>query len=180
MANDRVATLRRQLRCLADKEIAEHSQRFFKTGKGQYGEGDRFLGIRVPALRELARQHRGVSVEEASRLLESQFHEERLLALFLLVGLFKKADDEGRKAIYKLYLASTRHINNWDLVDCSAEHIVGAYLRERDRKPLYGLAGSNSLWERRIAIMSTFHFIRRNEFADTLESARFCWETKKT
>ena len=171
MASDRVAAIRRELKRLASKEIAEHSQRFFKTGKGQYGEGDRFLGIRVPALRELARQHRGVSVEEASRMLESQFHEERLLALFLLVGVFKKADDEGRKAIYELYLASTRFINNWDLVDCSAEHIVGAYLRERDRKPLYDLARSNSLWERRIAIMSTFHFIRHSEFTDTLRIA---------
>jgi 3-methyladenine DNA glycosylase AlkD len=172
MAKDRVPIIRKELRRLADKEVAEHAQRFFKTGKGQYGEGDRFLGIRVPALRRLARQYRGVSVEEARRLLKSQFHEERLLALFLLVGIFKKADDESRRAIYELYLANTRFINNWDLVDCSAEHIVGAYLWRAGRQPLYDLAVSRSLWERRISIMSTFHFIKQGEFADTLKIAR--------
>lgn len=171
MANDRVPSIRKELRRLADKEVAEHSQRFFKTGKGQYGEGDRFLGIRVPALRKIARQYRGVSIEEACRLLNSQFHEERLLALFLLVDIFNKADDEDKRAIYGLYLANTRFINNWDLVDCSAEHIVGAYLRGADKQPLYALAVSKSLWERRISIMSTFHFIKRNEFADTLRIA---------
>ncbi len=170
--NDRVPGIQKELGRLADREIAEHSQRFFKTGRGQYGEGDRFLGIRVPALRKMARQSRGISIEEACRLLKSQFHEERLLALFLLVGLFNKADDEGRRATYELYLANTRFINNWDLVDCSAEHIVGAYLRRADRQPLYNLAASNSPWERRISIMSTFHFIKHNEFADTLKIAR--------
>jgi len=179
MTNDQVPIIRKELRRLANREIAEHSQRFFKTGKGQYGEGDRFLGIRVPALRKIAREYRGVSVEEACRLIKSQFHEERLLALFLLVDVFKKADDEGRKAIYELYLASTRFINNWDLVDCSAEHVVGAYLRQRDRQRLYDLAVSNSLWERRISIMSTFHFIRHNEFADTLKIAEILLADKE-
>jgi len=177
--NDRVPSIRKELRRLADREIAEHSQRFFKTGKGQYGEGDRFLGIRVPALRKIARQYREVSVEEACRLLESPFHEERLLALFLLVGLFSKADDERRRAIYELYLANTRFINNWDLVDCSAEHVVGAYLRQRDRQPLYDLAASNSLWARRISIMSTFHFIKHGEFADTLRIAEILLADKE-
>ncbi len=177
--NDRAPNVQKELRRLADKEIAEHSRRFFKTGKGQYGEGDRFLGIRVPALRKLAREHRGVSVEEARRLLESRFHEERLLALFLLVGIFKKADDKGKRDIYTLYLANTRFINNWDLVDCSAEHIVGAYLRGTDRQPLYDLAVSDSLWERRISIMSTFHFIKHNEFADTLRIAEILLADKE-
>jgi len=164
---------------LADKEIAEHAQGFFKTGKGQYGEGDRFLGIRVPALRKLAREYRGVSIQEAVRLLKSQFHEERLLALFLLVAIFKKADDEGRRAVYELYLENTRFINNWDLVDCSAEHIVGAYLWGADKQPLYDLAASNMLWERRISIMSTFHFIKHNEFADTLRIAKILLADKE-
>ena len=179
MANDRVPSIRKELRRLADKEVAEHSQRFFKTGKGQYGEGDRFLGIRVPALRKIARQYRGVSIEEACRLLNSQFHEERLLALFLLVDIFNKADDEDKRAIYGLYLANTRFINNWDLVDCSAEHIVGAYLWRTDRQPLYDLAVSASLWERRISIMSTFHFIKHNEFADALRIAEILLEDKE-
>lgn len=179
MADDRVPSIQRELRRLADKEIAEHAQGFFKTGKGQYGEGDRFLGIRVPALRKLAREYRGVSIQEAVRLLKSQFHEERLLALFLLVAIFKKADDEGRRAVYELYLENTRFINNWDLVDCSAEHIVGAYLWGADKQPLYDLAASNMLWERRISIMSTFHFIKHNEFADTLRIAKILLADKE-
>lgn len=171
MPNDRVLDIQKGLRLLANEEIAEHSQRFFQTAKGQYGHGDRFLGIRVPALRKIARQNRGVSVEQASRLLKSEFHEERLLSLLLLVAMFKKANDEGRRAIYALYLKNTRFINNWDLVDSSAEYIVGAYLRGGDKRPLYDLAVSNMLWERRISIMSTFGFIKHCEFADTLRIA---------
>jgi len=179
MTSDRVPRIQKDLRRLADREIAEHSQRFFKTGKGQYGEGDRFLGIRVPALRKTAREYRGICVDEACRLLKSQFHEERLLALFLLAGIFSKADDEGKKVIYELYLANTKFINNWDLVDCSAEHIVGAYLWRADRQLLYDLAISGSLWERRISIMSTFHFIKHNEFADTLKIATILLKDKE-
>jgi len=174
-----VTNIRKELRRLADKEIAEHSQRFFKTGKGQYGEGDRFLGIRVPVLRKTARRYRGISVEDACRLLKSGFHEERLLALFLLVDIFNKADEESRGAIYSLYLANTRFVNNWDLVDCSAEHIVGVYLRGRDRRPVYDLAVSSVLWERRISIISTFHFIKHNEFADTLRIAKILLADKE-
>jgi 3-methyladenine DNA glycosylase AlkD len=171
MVDDRVASIQNELSRLADKAIAEHSQRFFKTAKGQYGEGDKFLGIRVPALRKIAKQYRGISVKEACRLLKSKFHEERLLALFLLVAIFKRADDKGKRIIYELYLENTRFINNWDLVDCSAEHIVGAYLRRADKQPLYDLAVSNNLWERRISIMSTFHFIKHNDFTETLRIA---------
>lgn len=171
MTNDRVPEIQKQLRRLADKKIAEHSQRFFKTAKGQYGYGDRFLGIRVPVLRKTAKQYRGTSIEQVSRLLKSEFHEERLLALFLLVDIFRKANDESRRAIYTLYLENTKFINNWDLVDTSAEHIVGAYLRDYDKRPLYELAVSDMLWERRIAIMSTFCFIKHDEFDDTLKIA---------
>lgn len=130
------------------------------------------MGICVPALRRIAKQYRGISAEEAIRLLKSEFHEERLLALFLLVAIFNKANDAGKKAIYELYLANTRFINNWDMVDCSAEHIVGAHLRRADKQPLYDLVVSNMLWERRISIMATFHYIKHNEFTDTLKIAR--------
>jgi len=168
ITNDSVLNLQNELRQLSDKEIAEHSQRFFKTGKGQYGEGDRFLGIRVPVLRKIAKEYRGISIDECSQLLKSQFHEERLLSLLILVAIFNKANNEDIKALYILYLDNTRFINNWDLVDCSAEHIVGAYLRGLDKQPIYNLANSNILWERRISIMSTFHFIKHNEFVDSL------------
>ncbi len=179
MTNDRALGIQKELRRLADKEIAEHSQRFYQTAKGQYGHGDRFLGIRVPALRKIAGQYRGASVEQASRLLKSEFHEERLLSLILLVAMFKKANDEGRRAIYTLYLENTRFINNWDLVDCSAEHIVGAHLRGGDKRPLYDLAVSDMLWERRISIMSTFGFIKHGEFADTLKIAEILLADKE-
>lgn len=171
MTNDRLLEIQKELRLLADKKIAEHSERFFKTAEGQYGHGDRFLGIRVPVLRKIAKQYRGTSIEQVSRLLKSEFHEERLLSLLLLVDMFKKANDEGRRAIYTVYLENTKFINNWDLVDSSAEHIVGAHLRDRDKKPLYELAVSDMLWERRISIMSTFHFIKHGEFDDTLKIA---------
>lgn len=156
------------LRDLGDADIAQHSQRFFKTGKGEYGEGDRFLGIRVPVLRQHVRHNRDVSPGVVLKLLASEFHEERLFALLLLVDKFKRGTVAERNWIYKNYLANTRYINNWDLVDSSADKIVGAYLQQRSRKPLYKLAKSNSLWERRIAIMATFHFIRQEDFTDAL------------
>jgi 3-methyladenine DNA glycosylase AlkD len=170
---DEIVNIQHELRQLGNKEIAQHSQRFFKTAKGQYGAGDRFLGIRVPLLRKMAKKHRGISIDEVSRLLGSQFHEERLLSLLLLVDIFKKAKDpENRRVVYDLYLDNTKYINNWDLVDCSAEHIVGAYLRQTDRRPIYDLAVSSILWERRISIMSTFHFIKNNEFTDSLRISK--------
>jgi 3-methyladenine DNA glycosylase AlkD len=175
-----IIKLQNELRRLANKDIAQHSQRFFKTGKGQYGEGDVFLGIRIPALRGLLRKYRGISIEEVTRLLQSEFHEQRLLSLFMLVDIFRKTkDSDSRKAIYNLYLANTKFINNWDLVDCSAEHIVGAYLRDLDRQPIYELAGSKNLFERRIAIMSTFCFIKRNEFDDTLKISQILLNDKE-
>jgi 3-methyladenine DNA glycosylase AlkD len=170
--NTTVAGIQRELRGLGNAENARHSLRFFKTGPGQYGEGDRFLGIRVPALRGIAKKHQTISLDDAAELLRFGFHEERLTALFILVRKYQRANDTGEKeAIYQLYLDSMRWINNWDLVDCSAEHIVGAHLRERDKRPLYNLAGSKSLWERRIAMMATFHFIRQGEFDDALRIA---------
>jgi len=127
------------------------------------------LGVRVPELRRLASKHQKISAEESGRLLKSPFHEERLLSLLMLVNIFKKSDAGSKARIYALYLNSTNKINNWDLVDCSAEHIVGAYLRERNKQPIYDLANSGSLWERRISIMATFHFIKKMEFAESLK-----------
>ena len=160
-----------QLRDLGDSAIAGHSQRFFKTGKGQYGEGDRFLGIRVPVIRKQAKRFRTLPLGETKRLLRSPYHEVRLCALFILVERFGKGDDPARRQIYDLYLDNTRYINNWDLVDGSAPQIVGGYLKSRSRGPLYRLAMSDSLWERRIAIMATLTFIRDRDFDDTLAIA---------
>ncbi len=165
----KMLNIQNELRSLSNNEIAEHSQRFFKTGKGEYGEGDKFLGIRVPVLRRLAKKYNNISMGEVSRLLKSKFHEERLLSLIMLVNFFKRSKEKDRKSIYKFYLDNTKFINNWDLVDCSAEHIVGAFLFGIDKKPLYILAGSSNLWERRISIISTFHFIKQNEYVDSLK-----------
>ena len=157
---------------LSDTDIAAHSQRFFKTGKGEYGEGDRFLGIRVPILRKCVREYRAISLNDTLELLKSSFHEARLLALLILVAKYSSAHSVAKQeAIYQSYLSHTEFINNWDLVDCSAEHIVGAYLFKRDRKPIHQLAGSRSIWERRIAVISTFYFIKKDDFSDTLAIA---------
>jgi 3-methyladenine DNA glycosylase AlkD len=160
-----------RVRALADPSRAAALQSFFKTGKGQYAEGDRFIGIRVPQLRALCRECRGVGIAGARPLLRSPIHEERLFALFLLVDAFKRADDAGRRAVYDFYLASTRFINNWDLVDASAEHIVGGWLYGRSKAPLTRLARSGDLWERRIAMIATLHFIRRGELDETFRIA---------
>ena len=160
-----------RLRALADEETAAGMRRFFKTGPGQYGEGDRFLGVKAGPLKKLARECRGLSLDEARKLLGSEFHEARMLALLVLVGAFEKGDEAVRQAVYELYLANTARVNNWDLVDASAPAIVGGYLAERGRGPLTRLAGSPSLWERRVAIVATLFFIRRGDFADTLRLA---------
>jgi 3-methyladenine DNA glycosylase AlkD len=143
-------------------------QRFFKTGPGEYGEGDVFVGIKVPVLRKLAAEFETEALQTIRILLKSKIHEERVLALMILVRRFERGNDQGRRQIYNLYLKHTRCINNWDLVDGSAPYIVGAFLQGRNRRPLYVLAKSSSLWERRIAVLSTFHFIRQNDFADAL------------
>jgi 3-methyladenine DNA glycosylase AlkD len=166
-----VSEIQKELRKLADEKTAEHSMRFFKTGRGQYGEGDIFLGIRVPVLRSLSRNYQDISLAAASALLESPFHEERLFALIVMVNQFKKGAPEKQEAIYRHYLQHTPAINNWDLVDLSAPYIPGAYLLERNRQPLYDLAVSANLWERRIAIVSTAWFIRHQDFSDTLRLA---------
>ncbi len=154
-------------------------QRFFKTGPGQYGEGDLFRGIRVPVLRKLSKAQQDIPLEIAELLLHSAYHEDRLLALLILVRKYANADETRRTSIYTMYLGNTLFINNWDLVDASAEHIVGAYLSDKNQEPLYQLAHSHSLWERRIAIVATFHFIKRCEFDETLKIAEILLTDKE-
>jgi 3-methyladenine DNA glycosylase AlkD len=157
---------------LADQRQAAILQGFFKTGPGEYGEGDVFLGIKVPATRTVVRQCRAATRPVIRRLLRSRLHEERLLALLVLVDRFTRGDDRERRQIYQFYLANTAHINNWDLVDLSAPNVVGAHLLTRPRRPLYHLAKSGNLWERRIAVLATYAFIRAGQFTDTLKLAR--------
>ena len=156
---------------LKNPEIAAHSQRFFKTGKGEYGEGDVFLGIRVPIIRKAVRRFKAASMQDAGALLASQYHEVRLFAVLLLVAQFQKACLDNQQEIYQLYLRNTQSINNWDLVDSSAHHIVGAYLLDNDRAILHKLAQSDLLWGRRIAIIATYHFIKQGQFEETLKIA---------
>ncbi len=160
------------LHCLANPEIAEHSQRFFKTAEGEYGFGDKFLGIRVPLIRQAVKRYKTTPLSVAEKLLKSEYHEVRLFALLLLVLRFSKSSAHEQEIIYHLYLSNTQYVNNWDLVDSSAHYIVGAYLENRDRSVLYDLAQSNLLWERRIAVMSTFYFIKNNQFSDTLRISK--------
>ena len=167
-----IQDIQKRLKKLGNKKHAAISQRFFKTGPGEYGEGDVFIGIRVPVLRKLVKEYSELSVKDAAVLLRSQIHEERLFALLLLVRLFSKGDDVRRTIIYDMYLENTAFVNNWDLVDSSAEHIVGAYLMDRSKAVLYRLAESEDLWERRISIISTFHFIKRHEFSETLKVSK--------
>ncbi|OGV53629.1 MAG: DNA alkylation repair protein [Lentisphaerae bacterium GWF2_52_8] len=160
-----------KLKKMASPQEAAHSQRFFKTGKGEYGEGDIFRGIRVPPLRKLAKDYMDIPLGETALLLQSKFHEDRALALMILVKCFAKGNAATKKEIYSLYTANTAQVNNWDLVDISAEHIIGGFLFDKSKKTLIRLAKSKSLWERRIAIISTFHFIRKRHFDDTLRIA---------
>ena len=161
--------IQKKLKKLANKNKAKILQGFFKTGPGAYGEGDIFLGINVPVLRKIAAEHRDISLAEVKTLLKSKFHEERLIALLIMVVKYSRGDVSEQEKIFELYLKSTRHINNWDLVDVTAGHIVGEYLHDKNKQPLYHLVKSKSLWERRISIVSTYAFIRRDKFSHTLK-----------
>ena len=164
--------IQKQLRALASAESVAGLQRYFKTAPGEYGAGDRFLGIKVPPLRALAKRYREATLLEIEQLLHSEWHEERLFSLLLLMQFYQRGDDANKEAAYQLYLANTAHLNNWDLVDVSAPHLIGRHLHQRPRDILYQFAASTLLWERRIAIIATFYFIRQNEFADTLRLAK--------
>jgi len=161
-----------KLQSLGDPERAEFLGKFFKTGPGHYGEGDVFLGLRVPQIRNLAKLYQSLPLAETIRLLQSPIHEARLLALIILIRQYARGGASLQGAIYDEYLRNTRFINSWDLVDVSAEHIVGAHLRTGSRGRLYSLAASTLLWDRRISIMATFHFIKHAEFEETLHIAR--------
>lgn len=158
----------KQLQEFGNPEKAAHATRFFKTGKGQYGEGDLFIGVTVPEIRAVAKIHKNLSMHEIEKLLHDKIHEYRLCALIILVNQFKKADDVKRQAIFDIYLANTHYINNWDLVDVSAKDILGEFLIDKKRDKLYELAQSDLLWEQRIAIVATYAFIKKSDFDDTL------------
>ncbi|NOR84688.1 DNA alkylation repair protein [archaeon] len=160
--------LKSDLDNLKDSKRAEIYARFFKTKKGEYGEGDTFLGITVPNQRKVAKNYTNLSLEDIQFLLLSNIHEYRLTALIILMDKYKKANDNDKKKIFDLYIKNTKNINNWDLVDISAPHILGDYLLDKDRKILYTFAKSENLWKKRIAILSTFTFIRNNDFKDTI------------
>ena len=166
-----VCEIRKSLAALADAKVAETSRWFFKTGPGEYGEGDQFIGIRVPVLRKVAKRFADLPLPDTGLLLQSPIHEERLLALLILILKYSKGNDEAKRQIYDLYLDEVRCVNNWDLVDTSAPQIVGDFLLERSRRPLYRLAKSKVLWERRIAIVATYAFIEADEFSETLKIA---------
>lgn len=157
-----------ELREYIDPVKREYLPNFFKTGKGQYGEGDKFLGIVVPNTRIVAKKHKDVPFGVMVELLQSEWHECRLCALLMMVERFKKSDEKSRKEIYDFYLTQTSRINNWDLVDLSAPYIVGEYLKDKSREDLYRLAGSSLLWEQRIAVVATATLIRNNDFTDIL------------
>jgi 3-methyladenine DNA glycosylase AlkD len=171
MPRSTLAQIRRDLRSLADPDRAATLQWFLKTGPGEYGEGDRCLGVRVPAIRGVARASRDLSFADTLTLLQSEWHEERFLALVLLVDAYARGTPEEQKKIFDAYLANTSYINNWDLVDLSAAAIVGAHLERNPLARLDKLIRSSNLWERRIGVVATHHFIRQNEFGPTLHVA---------
>jgi 3-methyladenine DNA glycosylase AlkD len=173
-----IRALQRELKAAGNAEHAEALAWFFKTGKGQYGEGDRFLGIKVPALRKIAHRYLHLSLRNLDRMLASPVHEFRFVALEILVGQYERAQDAGKDAIFAFYLSQTSRINNWDLVDTSAPYLVGEHLVNRSRNLLRELARSESIWERRIAIVSTFAFIRRGQTRETFRIAELLLRDK--
>jgi len=162
-----------------DREQAKNLSRFFKTGKGQYGEGDIFLGVKVPAQREIVKKFKDVDLKEIQELLNDEIHECRLTGLLILVNKYKKADN--KKEIFDFYLKNTKRINNWDLVDLTAPNIVGDFLldKKKEREILYSLVKSKNLWERRIAILSTFTFLRNEDFKDVLKISEILLNDKE-
>ena len=156
-----------ELQALSDDEKREIFPKFFKAGKGEYGEGDRFLGVTVPNIRAIAKLHKDISLDEIRDLMLSEWHEVRLCALIIMVEKSKKNDEALRKELFDLYLSQTNRINNWDLVDLSCRFIVGEYLLDKSRDILYQLAHSPLLWDNRIAIVSTYAFIRKGQLEDT-------------
>jgi 3-methyladenine DNA glycosylase AlkD len=167
-----LSKLKYDLKRISNKQQAKVLQGFFKTGPGEYAQGDIFLGVKVPMLRSLAKRYQILTFNETLQLLKSPIHEERFLSLLIFISKYRKAGWPEKERIYKAYLKHSRYINNWDLVDATAKHIVGDFLADKKKGVLYKLAKSDSLWERRIAILSTFHFIENNDFIETLKIAK--------
>lgn len=164
--------LKKELKSKASSKRAKALQWFFKTGPGEYGEGDIFLGVQVGGSREVAKKYRTLLLGDVRKLLHSKIHEERTVALLILIHQFQDGDDKEKKKIFNFYLKNTKHINNWDLVDVSAHRIIGEYLAGKPKKILSKLAKSKNLWERRIAIIATFYFIGNNQFEQTLKISK--------
>ena len=161
--------LKKTIGANANKDHAKTMQWFFKTGKGEYGEGDKFVGIKVPVQRKIAKKFVELNLEDLQTVLNSKIHEERLISLLILVDKYYKADDKVKEDIFRFYKKNRRKINNWDLVDLSAPKIIGAHLLNRDKQILYKYAKSKNLWEKRISIISTYSFIKNHDFKTTLE-----------
>ncbi len=170
--------LKKDLRKLANPEKAKFVARYFKTGKGEYGEGDVFLGITVPEQRKIAKKYPSLSLKDLQKLLDSKIHEERLVSLMILRIKYQKAKEEQKKEIYEFYLRNTKNINNWDLIDDSSGRIVGDYLKDKDKSILYKLAKSKSIWEKRIAMLATYPYIKNKEFRDALVIADILLQDK--
>jgi len=166
-------TIHKELAKLADPKVAERSRSFFKTNKGEYGYGDIFIGIKMPVLRELAKKYVDLSFTDIKKLIKSKIHEERLVALLILVYKFKKTKDESEKdKIYEVYTKHFKYINNWDLVDVTCPHIIGPYLMDKDRKVLYEWAKSDHLWTKRIAMVTNWWFIRKGDLGDVFKISK--------
>lgn len=174
MTSSTVAELRKQLRKYANKKRAEASARFFKTGKGEYGEGDVFIGVAMPDIRAVAKAHRDASMQTVKTLLRSEIHEERMLALLIWTYQYEKVDSNTREQIYQTYLKNRKYVNNWDLIDVTVPRTIGRHIVDGhvDQAVLDTLAHSKSLWDRRIAILATAAFIQRDTFTPTLRIAR--------
>ena len=170
--------LRQAISKYSNPEKGKFLQRFFKTGKGEYAEGDIFAGINVPTSRKIARQFKSLNFAELSKVIKSKIHEERLIALFILVDKMKKSDEKEREKIYKFYLRNIKYVNNWDLVDLSADKIIGEYLFNKKRELLFDLVKGN-LWERRIAVLSSFNFIKKNDYKTTLKICKLLLNDKE-
>lgn len=173
------AIARQELKKTASPEKAKLLQRFFKTGRGEYGQGDVFLGVMVPETRKLAKKYRGIGLKDVISVLRSKMHEERLLALLIMVLKFQEGKESEKRKIYDTYLKNTKYINNWDLVDLSAHKIVGEFLFIRSKNTLFKLAKSKSIWERRIAVLATFNFINKNRFRESLMIAEILLRDKE-
>jgi 3-methyladenine DNA glycosylase AlkD len=164
-----IEEVRKELKKYASKENAAVLQRFFKTGPGEYGDGDVFIGVKVPPIRKTAEKFLTLSIPQLKKVIKSPIHEERLLALIIITKKFGKADDEGKKDIVEFYLQNRKYINNWDLVDLSAPYILGPWYYDKDRSILYDLVNIGDMWEKRIAVLASFYFIKQNDYNTSLD-----------